>query len=127
MNSTIHNHVDNTYKTHLFADFTLIDVIVQSISGGICVSCYFTSDSTAEGCAIQLYNDENIFIFNISRLINEMALLECFSVPKTGTFNVLVYESGSSNKWRLPHITTNAEQVRNGKNNNCSYYQNKNL
>ena len=120
MLTTLTNHIH-------FADFTLIDVIVQSISGGICVSCYFTSDSTAEGCAIQLYNDENIFIFNISRLINEMALLECFSVPKTGTFNVLVYESGSSNKWRLPHITTNAEQVRNGKNNNCSYYQNKNL
>ena len=70
-----------------------------------------------------LYNSiilRNTFIFNLSRLTNEIALLECFSVPTTGTFNVLAYESGSSNTWTLPSITitnNNAKQVRNGMNN----------
>ena len=79
---------------HYTPDITLTEVVVKSVSNeaGICVSCYFTSDSTAEGCTIQLYNDEHTFSFNISRQeYDELLILECFQVPEAGVFSVLVY------------------------------------
>ena len=61
--------------------------------GGMCVSCSFPSDSTAEGCAIQLQNDEHTFSFNVSRQkYDELILLECLTVPEAGVFSVLLYE-----------------------------------
>ena len=82
-----------------------------SVSGGICVSCYFTSDSTAEGCAIQLYNDEHTFSFNLSRQEYDELLLECFPLPVTGVFSVLVVYEIQDNvilvQQSLPDVTTN--------------------
>ena len=79
----------------IITDLTLIHVIVKATSdpGGVCVSCSFPSDSTAEGCAIQLQNDEHTFSFNLSRQSHEeLILLECFTVPEAGVFSVLLYE-----------------------------------
>ena len=57
------------------------------------MSCSFPSDSTAEECAIQLQNNEHTFSFNLSRQAHEeLILLECFTVPETGVFSVLLYE-----------------------------------
>ena len=69
------------------------------------MSCYFISGSNAEGCVVKLQNDEHTFLFNVSRQKNELALLECFSVPVAGTFSVLVYEYGTDIMKTLPHIT----------------------
>ena len=60
---------------------------------GICLSCTFFTDSTAEGCAVRLENDEHSFLFNTSRHNDEdLVLLECFPVQEEGVFNVTVYE-----------------------------------
>ena len=61
---------------------------------GICLSCTFSICSTAEGCAVRLENDDNIFTFETSRH-NDNGLVsawECFSVQETGIFSVHVYE-----------------------------------
>ena len=72
-----------------YTDLTLIQVIAKATSdpGGVCVSCSFPSDSTAEGCAIQLQNDEHTFSFNLSRQAHEE-----LEVPEAGVFSVLLYE-----------------------------------
>ena len=46
------------------------------------------------GCAIELKNDDNAFLFNISHTTAQQAtLLECFSVPAVaiGVYSVVVY------------------------------------
>lgn len=83
----------------------------------MCASCSFTNDSIAEGCSVELQNDEHTFIFNMSRQSNEeLALLECFLVPEAGVFSVYVYESQINgtlghNVWRLPDLTTGTERA----------------
>ena len=60
---------------------------------GICAHCSFFEDSTAEGCAIEL-NDENYsFVFSIFRHNNEEHKLECFPVPEAGVYSVYTYET----------------------------------
>ena len=94
------------------ADSTLSHGVVSTdLSGaGVCAACSFTNDSTARGCTIELLNDEHMFVFNISRYKEEIALLECFPVPEAGVFSVSVYEilqdGGVGGKvWRLPDVT----------------------
>ena len=68
------------------------------MNGGICVSCVFASGSTANGCAITLYNDKYTFNFNMShQSSDDIALLECFTVPEMGLFHVAVSEIDSEN------------------------------
>ena len=60
------SHIVNIdFPPIIITDLTLIQVIVKATSdpGGVCVSCSFPSDSTAEGCAIQLKNDVHTFCF----------------------------------------------------------------
>ena len=52
----------------------------------------FLADSTAEGCAIELRNDQRVLEFNISRHNNEYLELECFHRPDAGIYNVYTYE-----------------------------------
>ena len=60
---------------------------------GICASCVFVNNSRSSGCAIELHNDKNRFVFNISlKNSYELTLLECFSVPEAGVYSVVVYE-----------------------------------
>ena len=87
----------------------------MGLFGGICASCYFISDCTAGSCAIELQNDENTYFFNMSRQTREqLALLECFSVPEAGVFSVLVYEvlqdgTMGYTSLKLPEITISAQ------------------
>ena len=72
------------------AGYSLISAEVVSVVGGMCASCYFTNDTTAKGCAVNLYNEENAYSFNMSR--ESHTILKCFEVPTQGVFNVVVYE-----------------------------------
>ena len=78
-----------------FAGPSLIDANVVSVAGGICGSCQFTDDSTAKGCTIKLYmNDDHTFYFNISRQKHrDTLLLKCFEVSTPGLFHVEVHEA----------------------------------
>ena len=51
-----------------------------------------STDSTAEGCAIELRSNQHSFTFNMSRHNGELVLLECFPVPEAGVFSVYTYE-----------------------------------
>ena len=67
--------------------------VSQLSEPGICLSCTFFVNSTADGCAMRLENDQHTFVFNTFRRDDEdLALLECFPVPETGVFHVHVYE-----------------------------------
>ena len=75
----------------------LYEASVNSISElskpGVCLSCTFFTDSTADSCAVKLENDEHTFYFNTSRHNDEeLIVLECFSVQEAGVYNVYVYE-----------------------------------
>ena len=100
-----------------FADYTLSHAVVKAVNDGICASCYFTTDSTAEGCAIELQSDEYTLFFNMSRQTREqLPLLQCFSVPEAGVFSVLVYEvlqdgTVRYTSLRLPEITISAQST----------------
>ena len=72
------------------AGYSLISAEVVSVVGGMCASCYFTNGTTAKGCAVNLYNEENAYYFNMSR--ESHTILKCFEVPTQGVFNVVVYE-----------------------------------
>ena len=72
------------------AGYSLISAEVVSVVGGMCASCYFTNDTTAKGCTVNLYNEENAYYFNMSR--ESHTILKCFEVPTQGVFNVVVYE-----------------------------------
>ena len=78
-----------------FAGPSLIDADVVSVAGGICGSCQFTNDSTAKGCTIKLYmNDDHTFYFNISRQKHrDTLLLKCFEVSTPGLFHVEIHEA----------------------------------
>ena len=105
----------------LLTDLTLYQAIVKTVSEqsgpGICASCSFLSDSTAEGCAIELQNEAHAFFFNMTRnytTSEELVILECFSVPQAGVFSVYVYEIQCGGvvghrSWRLPEVVTEAE------------------
>ena len=88
-----------------FTDLVHSDVV--PVNGGMCVSCVFASGSTAKGCAIRLYNDRYTFNFNMShQSSDDIALLECFTVPEMGLFHVAVSEIDSENynSLELPYI-----------------------
>ena len=75
---------------------TLVGADVVSVAGGICGSCQFTNDSTAKGCTIKLYmNDNHAFHFNIisRQTPTDTLLLKCFEVPTPGLFHVEVHEA----------------------------------
>ena len=80
----------------IFPALTLYESRVEAVSDlsspGVCASCSFFTDSTAEGCAIELKSDQYSFTFNMSRHNGELVLLECFPVPEAGVFSVYVYE-----------------------------------
>ena len=69
-----------------------VEAVIDLSSPGICASCSFSADSTAEGCAIELKSDQHSFTFNMSRHNEELVLLECFPVPEAGVFSVYSYE-----------------------------------
>ena len=53
----------------------------------------FINNFRGIGCAIELHNDKNRFVFNIShKKSHDLTLLECFSVPEAGVYSVSVYE-----------------------------------
>ena len=58
----------------------------------ICFSFTFSVDSTADGCAVTMENDKQVFVFGATRSNNNLSLLECFSVPKAGEYSVSVHE-----------------------------------
>ncbi|CAI8042629.1 hypothetical protein GBAR_LOCUS23637 [Geodia barretti] len=81
------------------AFLTLIEAAVKVISKllkpGICLSCSFFSDSTADGCAIIMKNNKHAYVFKATRSNNNddnIALLESFSVPEGGEYSVSVHE-----------------------------------
>ena len=79
------------------SELMMYEASVNSISElskpGVCLSCTFFTDSTADGCAVKLENDEHTFYFNTSRHNDEeLIVLECFSVQEAGVYNVYVYE-----------------------------------
>ena len=72
-----------------------VKVISELLKPGICLSCSFFSYSTADGCTVQMENDKHVFAFNSTRSNNNddnLALLECFSVPEGGEYSVSVHE-----------------------------------
>ena len=84
---------------------------MDPVIGGICASCVFTSNSTARGCTVKLHNNQCTFNFSLSRKsTKDIAILECFKLPKSGSFHVLVSEikldgSLGHNALKLPDIT----------------------
>ena len=80
----------------IFPALTLCESRVEAVSDlsspGVCASCAFFTDSTAEGCAIELQSNRHLFTFNMSRPNGELVLLECFPVPEAGVFSVYTYE-----------------------------------
>ena len=105
----------------LLTDLLLYQAIVKTVSElsgpGICACCSFLGDSTAEGCAIELQNETHAFFFNMNRnytTSEDLVILECFSAPQAGVFNVYVYEIQCGGvvghrSWRLPVVVTEAE------------------
>ena len=84
-------------QTLVFPDFLLYQAIVKTVTDtsvpGICASCTIFIDSTSDGCAIKLQNDEFTFVFNMFRQSSdELVVLECFSVTEVGEFSVSAYE-----------------------------------
>ena len=78
------------------------------MSEGICAFCVFTNGSNAKGCTITLSNDLMTYDFNISQ--QSIAVLECFTLPQSGTYHILVSEvlmdgSEGYNTLELPDIT----------------------
>ena len=57
---------------------------------GICISCTFFADSTADGCTAHLQNDMNSFDFDIIRYTNDV--FNCYPVHQGGEYSVFVYE-----------------------------------
>ncbi|CAI8019959.1 hypothetical protein GBAR_LOCUS11952 [Geodia barretti] len=78
------------------AFLTIIEAAVKVINElkklGICLSCCFFSDSTADGCTLKMENDKHVFVFNATRSNNNLSLLQCFSVPEGGEYSVSVHE-----------------------------------
>ena len=66
---------------------------------------------------MELHNDKNRFVFNMSLKNNhELTLLECFSVPEAGVYSVSVYEiqhggTVGHKVWNLPQITTGEDNT----------------
>ena len=59
----------------------------------ICASCSFFPGAIADGCTIELQNNQYKFVFNMTHWNSQkLALLECFSVPEAGVYSVSVYE-----------------------------------
>ena len=80
----------SVFATNL-TDSSLVDSAVKPVIGGICVSCVFSSYSTASGCTVLLYNDEHTLNFNAScQSPEDIALLECFEMSQVGLFHVEV-------------------------------------
>ena len=72
-----------------------VEVISELLQPGICLSCSFSSDSTADGCTVKMENEKHVFVFNATRSNNNddnLVLLECFSVPEGGEYSVSVHE-----------------------------------
>ena len=72
-----------------------VEVISELLEPGICLSCSFSSDSTADGCTVKMENEKHVFVFNATRSNNNddnLVLLECFSVPEGGEYSVSVHE-----------------------------------
>ena len=68
-------------------------VIGELQKPGVCFSCTFLPKSTADGCAVGLKNDKNLFVFNTTHNNDDqLVLLECFSVQEAGEYSVSVYE-----------------------------------
>ena len=71
----------------------------------------FINNSRGIGCATELHNDKNRFVFNVSRKdSHDITLLECFSVPEAGVYSVSVYEiqhggTVGHKVWNLPQVT----------------------
>ena len=66
------------YNLYILPALTLyesrVEAVPHSSSPGICASCSFSADSTAEGCAIELKSDQHSFTFNMSRRNEELML-----------------------------------------------------
>ena len=72
-----------------------VKVISKLLKPGICLSCSFFSDSTADGCAIIMKKNKHAYVFKATRSNNNddnIALLESFSVPEGGEYSVSVHE-----------------------------------
>ena len=93
MHTGIQYHVPSLSTELPMYEASVVSVSEQLSEPGICLSCAFFSDSTADGCAVRLQNDEHTFVFNTSRQNDEdLVLLECFPVEEEGTFTVTVFE-----------------------------------
>ena len=68
---------------------------VEAVSdiGGICATCSFFADFTAEGCTIELKSDKNMYTFTISHRSKEEHALECFAVQEAGVYSVYSHQT----------------------------------
>ncbi|CAI8038155.1 hypothetical protein GBAR_LOCUS21281, partial [Geodia barretti] len=88
-----------TRKAFLMIFEAAVEVISELLEPGICLSCSFSSDSTADGCTVKMENEKHVFVFNATRSNNNddnLVLLECFSVPEGGEYSVSVHEIHNS-------------------------------
>ena len=72
-----------------------VKVISELSKPGICLSCTFLANSTADGCAVKMENDKHTFVFNVTQNNNsedKPVLLECFPVPEAGEYSASVHE-----------------------------------
>ena len=71
----------------------IVEAVNKLFESVICASCSFFADSHANGCTIELQNNQYKFVFIMSRQTSHASsLLECFSVPQPGVYSVSVYE-----------------------------------
>jgi len=98
---------------------TVSETIVKTIKNLtdliICVSCFFTAGSEAEGCAVEFESEAHTHFFNMSRSTSgggeiSESVLDCFTVRGAGGYSVHVYEIqcngelGQRNR-ELPDVT----------------------
>ena len=101
-----HSYYYTNYLVTTFPDHTMPEATVKAITElsqqGVCMSCTFFADSPAEGCGIELQNEQFTFIFNSTRLSErDLVLLQCFSVPQAGEYGVYMYEIQSLGRLEL--------------------------
>ena len=88
--------------------------INYGISGPeLCLACSLPVDSTADGCAVNIKNNLNVFFFNITQYRSDSpVLLDCFPIQETGEYTVTFYEiQGGSVKEKNTCLTSTVYNI----------------
>ena len=86
----------------------------------VCLFCFLSIDSLAEGCAVEMKNlvSNHTYFFNMSLNSSKQAMesssLNCYTIPETGEYTVCVYEIQyggvlGHNCWMLSNVTVEKE------------------